>query len=254
MRAGFYLALRLNLRQYGALLLVSVLVPFFAALFYLAGWTAAGGRSDLDKFLYQLVGMVLLIMAQTASSNVLWHIGALTSGGQLEYLAASPSSPLAVLLAFYLLDLAVAGLSAAAIAAAIIAALRGALFALATLLATAIASATSLPIVGLALALAYFLPSLRNPSPLSMILNVAVVFFGGVLYPVGILPASLQALSRLLPFATWAEFARSVGLGLQAPLRELGPLVGYLAYFALGVAVWGVLMRSLRRSGLYHVW
>jgi len=254
MRAGLYLALRLTLRQYGVLLSVSMLVPFFAALFYLGGWAATGGRADLDKFLYQLVGMVLLVVAQSASSNILWNMYMVTSGGQLEYLAASPSRPLAVLLAFYLVELVVVGLGAAVIAAFIIATLKGPLFALATLLAVAVAAVTSLPVVGLTLALAYYLPSIRNPTPLSTILGVAVVFFGGVLYPVTVFPEVLQVLSLLLPFAVWAEFARSVALGLQAPLRQFGLLMGYFAYFAMGLAVWGLLMRRLRRYGLYHAW
>jgi ABC-2 type transport system permease protein len=252
MRAGLYLALRLTLRQYGVLLSVSMLVPFFAALFYLGGWAATGGRADLNKFLYQLVGMVLLVVAQSASSNILMYM--LTSGGQLEYLAASPSRPLAVLLAFYLVELVVVGLGAAVIAAFIIATLKGPLFVLAMLLAVAVAAVTSLPVVGLTLALAYFLPSIRNPTPLSTILGVAVVFFGGVLYPVTVFPEVLQVLSLLLPFAVWAEFARSVALGLQAPLRQFGLLMGYFAYFAMGLAVWGLLMRRLRRYGLYHAW
>jgi ABC-2 type transport system permease protein len=254
MRAGLYLVLRLTLRQYGVLLSVSMLVPFFAALFYLGGWAATGGRADLNKFLYQLVGMVLLVVAQSASSNILWNMYMVTSGGQLEYLAASPSRPLAVLLAFYLVELVVVGLGAAVIAAFIIATLKGPLFVLAMLLAVAVAAVTSLPVVGLTLALAYFLPSIRNPTPLSTILGVAVVFFGGVLYPVTVFPEVLQVLSLLLPFAVWAEFARSVALGLQAPLRQFGLLMGYFAYFAMGLAVWGLLMRRLRRYGLYHAW
>ncbi len=254
MRAGLYLALRLTLRQYGVLLSVSMLVPFFAALFYLGGWAATGGRADLDKFLYQLVGMVLLVVAQSASSNILWNMYMLTSGGQLEYLAASPSRPLAVLLAFYLVELVVVGLGAAVIAAFIVATLKGPLFVLAMLLAVAVAAVTSLPVVGLTLALAYFLPSVRSPTPLSTILGVAVVFFGGVLYPVTVFPEVLQVLSLLLPFAVWAEFARSVALGLQAPLRQFGLLMGYFAYFAMGLAAWGLLMRRLRRYGLYHAW
>jgi hypothetical protein len=30
--------------------------------------------------------------------------------------------------------------------------------------------------------------------------------------------------------------------------------MGYFAYFAMGLAVWGLLMRRLRRYGLYHAW
>ncbi len=254
MRAGLYLAARFFLRYQALYLGFSLLAPFLSAVLYAAGWAATGGRADFEKFLYQAVGMVLLVLAQMATSSILWTLYEFMRGGQLEYLMASPARPLGVLAAFFLVELASSGLSFALSTAVLVAVAKGPAYGVGVLLAVAAAAATSLPLVGLALALSYVLPRVRNPSPISMLLNVGVVFFGGVLYPVSVLPEALRLASSLLPFAAWAEFARSIALGLEAPVRHLGPLLGYMAYAAVGMAIWGLFAKSLRASGRYHVW
>lgn len=254
MRAGLYLAVRLYLRLYALSLSVSLLMPFFALLFYAAGWVVSRGKADIDKFVYQLVGVVIAVIAQIATSEALWDLYIFMSGGQLEYLIASPSYPLAVLMAFYVTQFMFFGLGVAVTAAVVLAVIKGPVYAAAMTLAALTAAIFSLPLLGIALALTYLLPYVRNPGPLSSVLNAAVMFFGGALYPASILPGALQAISHLLPFATWAEAVRSLALALELPIRLLGPLLGYMAYFALGVVVWNFYVRSLQRSGRYHVW
>ncbi|AAL64647.1 ABC-2 type transport system, membrane protein [Pyrobaculum aerophilum str. IM2] len=253
MRAGLYLAVRYYTRYFALSLGFSLLAPLLSGLLYAVGWVTTEGRADLDKFLYQMVGLVLLMVAQMATSSFLWELYNLMAGGQLEYLLASPTHPLLLLVAYYVVQLAVFGSGFALSAAVVVAAIKGLAYGIATLLSVFIAAALSLPLIGITLALAYLLPSLRDPSPITSLLNVGVVFFGGVLYPASILPEALQLISALLPFATWAEFVKMVALNLQAPIRLLGPIGGYMLYFALGVFIWSILIGTMRAFGRYYV-
>ncbi|MGC8972910.1 MAG: ABC transporter permease [Thermoproteus sp.] len=254
MRAGLYLAARHYTRYYALSLAFSLIAPFISGLFYLASWAVTGGRADIEKFLYQLIGVVLIMLAQLATSDFLWTLHGLMSGGQLEYLAASPAGPLPTLASYYLVQLVAFGTGISTTTAVVVATIKGPIYGVAVLLAVAVAAASSLPLIGIALCLAYLVPYLRSPSPITMLLNVAIVFLGGVMYPASVLPSALRLVSSLLPFAEWAELVRGVALSLEIPPRALGPLLGYMAYFALGLLVWRSLMIRFKKSGLYHVW
>ena len=253
MRAGLYLAARYVSRYYLLSFSFSLLSPFISAVFLAAGWAVTVGV-DLDKFLYQTVGLSLFMLAQVATSSVVWDLYSLMSGGQLEYLAASPARPLSVLMAFYLVQLAVFGLGFVSASAVVAAVVKGVEYGVFTLVAGLVAAATSLPLVGMSLAFSYLLPLVRTPSPLTNVLNPTIAMFGGMLYPVEILPRAFRLLADLLPFRVWTELAMSVASGIYIPMALWGRLAGYLFYFALGAVLWSLLMTRFKKTGLYHVW
>jgi ABC-2 type transport system permease protein len=74
----------------------------------------------------------------------------------------------------------------------------------------------------------------KRADPFAFALDMLTYLLSGVIYPVEVLPSTLQSVSRLLP-ATYAISAlRAAGLE-HAPIRQLLPAWAALAVFAIGL-------------------
>jgi ABC-2 type transport system permease protein len=103
--------------------------------------------------------------------------------------------------------------------------------------------------VGLGLLTAAGTMLTRRSNPVAMVLGAASMFLSGVIYPVSVLPAWLQAAGRLLPLTHALEALRLALLAGAAP-RALAPSLGALAVFAftLTPAGLGLFVYALRRA------
>lgn len=248
-RAGFYAVFRTLSRMYGPAVFISALPPLFSSLLMLGGWVISG-RVELDKYLYQLLGMSLLIMAQVALSEISWTLKGWIDDGLFEYLQASPAQPLSVFIGVFLAEsLIFAGLSLI-ITAAVVGAIKGPLFALSTLAAFALAFLGSLPLVGLGMALASLVLFTKEPGVVAMPIGALMAVAGGVLYPTSILPPYLHYIAEALPMAALADVVRGLALGLVLPIKELGALGGYAFYILIGVLSFDAVGRVARRRGI----
>jgi ABC-2 type transport system permease protein len=117
---------------------------------------------------------------------------------------------------------------------------------------------TLIAMVALGLFFAGFYVLTRAAGPLSQAVMAPVRFLSGTQFPIGALPAGLQALSYAIPVTFGLSAVRGTLLGGQG-LAELAPslliLVGMSAAFALAGA-WLIHRMELRakRNGTLHAY
>jgi ABC-type multidrug transport system ATPase subunit/ABC-type multidrug transport system permease subunit len=100
---------------------------------------------------------------------------------------------------------------------------------------------------------AAFLMTFKRGDPVNFLINAAVTLFGGVYFPVEVLPESLRVVSYALPITYSLEAMRKgllVGAGLPDVIHELGVLVGFaVVLMPLGLIAFRRALRQARKDG-----
>jgi ABC-2 type transport system permease protein len=100
---------------------------------------------------------------------------------------------------------------------------------------------------------ASFLMTFKRGDPINFFFNAGATLFGGVFFPIEVLPDSLQVVSKALPI-TYSLQAMRKALLTGAGLREVGYELLVLTLFALvlvplGLLAFGVALRKAKRDG-----
>jgi ABC-2 type transport system permease protein len=100
---------------------------------------------------------------------------------------------------------------------------------------------------------AAFLMTFKRGDPVNFFLNAGATLFGGVFFPVEVLPESLQLISRVLPITYSLQAMRKTllaGAGVSEVSSELLVLTVFaLVLVPLGLSVFGAALRKARRDG-----
>lgn len=100
---------------------------------------------------------------------------------------------------------------------------------------------------------AAFMMTVKRGDPVNFLINAAATLFGGVYFPIEVLPESLQIISRALPITYSLDAMRKallLGSGVEGVARELGILVVFaLALLPLGLLAFRHALRQARREG-----
>jgi ABC-type multidrug transport system ATPase subunit/ABC-type multidrug transport system permease subunit len=100
---------------------------------------------------------------------------------------------------------------------------------------------------------AAFMMTVKRGDPVNFLINAAATLFGGVYFPVEVLPDSLQLISRALPITYSLDAMRKallLGSGVEEVARELGVLVLFaLVLLPVGLLVFRYALRQARREG-----
>ncbi len=100
---------------------------------------------------------------------------------------------------------------------------------------------------------AAFLMTFKRGDPVNFFLNAGATLFGGVFFPVEVLPDSLQLISRVLPITYSLQAMRKAllaGAGIGEVSSELLVLTVFaLVLVPLGLSVFGAALRKARRDG-----
>ena len=251
---GFNIALANMRRSVLLLVFLSATPLFFSAVLYTAGWAASGGRADAEKWAYQLVGLALVALSQTALGSTVWNLRELMARGIYEYIVASPMS-VPLFMAGYWLGVAtpvMAGISAST-SLALFAAM-GPTYGLAMLAALAISVVGLAPLFGIGLVAASLVPYVRDAQSVANPINALVALIGGLIYPIYLLPHYLQYVAAAFPAWPWGEVVRGLALSLEVRIGGLVLLGVHWAYLAIGVLAFMAMSLGLRRSGHYNVW
>jgi len=106
---------------------------------------------------------------------------------------------------------------------------------------------------GLGMLSAAFQMRVKRGDPVNFFINAASTFFGGVFFPVDVLPGALQWVARALPVTYTLEAMRKAllaGVGVAGVSRELLVLSGFALVLApLGLAAFSAALRQSRRDG-----
>jgi ABC-2 type transport system permease protein len=100
---------------------------------------------------------------------------------------------------------------------------------------------------------ASFHMTFKRGDPINFFINAAATLFGGVFFPIEVLPGSLQFISKILPI-TYSLTAMRKALLTGAELKEVGSELMTLTAFALvlvpaGLAVFNMALRKARKDG-----
>ncbi len=100
---------------------------------------------------------------------------------------------------------------------------------------------------------AAFLMTFKRGNPVNFFINAAATLFGGVYFPVEVLPESLQVISWVLPITYSLEAMRKTlltGAGLQDVGFELVVLIGFsVVLVPIGLTAFRVAVSKARRDG-----
>lgn len=96
----------------------------------------------------------------------------------------------------------------------------------------------------------------RQIGPIPQMLRTIMIFFGGVYFPVDVLPEYIQPLSKILPLTYVFDAVRHFLSG-NATITEIFPLVAVICVFALicilgGVAVYRWIVKRARLYGTVY--
>lgn len=228
------------------------------ALYFLSRFVGAGANPHLTRYggdylAFTVVGLLVTELQQVGVAALASRVRTAQLMGYLEAELASPAPPWMVLASAPVYEFVGATLRSTAY-------LLGAWWLLDVNLARAnwTSVALAIPVVVLAFAGVGLLAAAttmltRRANPVALVLGAASMFLSGVLYPVSVLPAWLQAVGQFLPL-THALEALRLALLLGAPPSALAASLRSLALFALllapaGLALFVFALRRARIDG-----
>jgi ABC-type multidrug transport system permease subunit len=207
---------------------------------------------DGGYFAFVAVGLALARVLHSGLTPFAQQLREDQMTGTLENLMATPASPSVLVLASGAYDL-----------------LRGTAFGVLIILTAAVffgldietdpdsaltvaggLVACLLMFAALGVALAAFTVVFKQTTALLAVVTSGIAVFGGVYFPVELLPDGLRLLSELLPFTWGLEVLRDALLSGESDIARLGLLVAFdLVALPCALVLFNVALRRARRSG-----
>jgi len=224
-------------REAGIFLLIMSMPFMFSLLSYGVGIALTGGQAPPTLWFYQLIGFTVLVMAQVMSSSSAWYFRRGMMTGRLEYLLASPVSPLVAVFSSALANMAfniAYFILVASIGVALVFGVQYLLNVLAVILFLGLAL---IPVVGFNLIVGVVTIIFREPEPVSNVINSIISSVSGFTYPLVLLPRFLQVVGTVLPYSHIVNTARDILSGAFQP-ASIYPFPFMVGYLILGVLVY----------------
>ena len=112
---------------------------------------------------------------------------------------------------------------------------------------------TTASFAALGMVSAAFMMTVKRGDPVNFLINAAATLFGGVYFPIEVLPQSFQVISRLLPITYSLDAMRKallLGSGVEGVAKELGALVIFaVVLLPVGLFTFRHALRQARREG-----
>jgi ABC-2 type transport system permease protein len=241
------------------LLLTLLGAAFSVAMFYFLGRTFSGGLSPYleryggDYFPYVLIGIAVSNFVTVGLSALSEQARSAQLEGTLEALLATPTPVSGVLVGSSLWSFVTALASAVVLITAGFLLIGFDVSLLRAAAALAILLLTFLAFLMIGMLSAAFVIIFKRGDPISYIFGWSSFLLGGVLFPVEVLPAPLQFLSRFLP-VTYAVTAIRELLLARAAFSSILPLVLALCLFVVILGPLSILsfrfaIRRARKDG-----
>jgi ABC-2 type transport system permease protein len=232
---------------------LSLLILYFVSRVFGTGAAQYIARYGGDYFPYVVIGVAVSNFVTVGLDTLSDQVRSAQLEGTLEALMGTPTWIYTILVGNSLSTFL------AAFASAIVLVALGFLFAhvgitvSAALAAMVILLLTLLAFLSLGMLSAGFIMVFKRGNPIGYVFGWSSFFLGGIFFPVEILPAPIQVLSRLLP-ATHATRAIRELLLARAPLLSILPSAGSLLLFILVLAPLGIVffsfaVRRAKREG-----
>ncbi|MCS7145643.1 MAG: ABC transporter permease [Aigarchaeota archaeon] len=243
--------LKVFIREAGVFLFMAFF-PFITSLLsYCAGMALTGGQVTPAQWFYQLVGFTVMMVAFAMSSSSAWYFRRGMMTGRLEYILASPVSPLVAVLSSALTNVIfniVYFILIASIGLVLVYGIGHLVNVIGVILFLAI---TLMPVIGFNLLVGIATIIFREPEPVTNVINSIVSAASGFTYPIILLPSFLQALGQAMPYSYIVNGAREILAG-SFQLAQLSPQIFLLGYLALGLVFFRLgEVAYVRKSGVH---
>ncbi len=244
---------RFNLLLRAGSAALTLLLLFLISRLFGAQVTGYLQRYGGDYFPYVLIGIAVSNFVTVGLETLSDEVRSAQLEGTLEALMSTPTSIYTILLGNSLSTFLAAFAGAGVMVALSFAFVPHAATAAMVAATLAILLLTLMAFLSLGMLSAGFIMMFKRGNPIAYIFGWSSFFLGGIFFPVEMLPAPFQALSRLLP-ATHATRAIRELVLVQAPVREAlasaGSLLGFVAIFApVGLLFFRVAVRKARKEG-----
>jgi len=238
------------LREAGVFLSLSAFPFMFSLLTYGAGAALSGGGVSPEQWLYQLVGFTVMMVSLSMSSSSAWFFRRGLMTGRLEYLLASPVHVVIAVTSSALVNVIFNVIYFILVTSVGVVTVYG-IGRLANLLGAILFLAAALvPVVGFNLIVGVSTIILREPEPITNVVNSIVSAVSGFTYPATLLPLILREVGRALPFSHIVEGARSFIAG-SFQVSHLSLQLLMLVYLLLGLLIYNAGERVIvRKSGV----
>lgn len=228
--------LKVFLREAGVFLFMMSFPFLFSLLSYGAGSALTGGKVTLQQWFYQLIGFTIMMIAFTMSSSSAWYFRRGIMTGRLDYIFAAPVSPLVAVVSSALTNTIFNIIYFVIVASLGVIVVYGINY-LVNILATIFFLALALlPAIGFNLIVGIATIILREPEPVTNVINSVVSAVSGFTYPIILLPALLQALGLVMPYSHIVSGARELLSG-SFQFFQLAPHLFMLVYLLLGLLI-----------------
>ncbi len=227
------------LREAGAFLFMLMFPFMISFLTYGAGQALTGGAASPKQWLYQLIGLALMMIVFTMTSSTAWFFRRGLMTGRLEYILAAPINPFIVIAASSISSVIFNIINFVFIASLGVLVVYGPHQLPATFLSILYLAAALLPIIGLNLIVGVMTLVFREPEPVTNAFNSVVAAVSGFAYPTTLLPVFLQAIGKILPYSHVVESTREILSG-SIQLAAYSPQILLLGYLVFGLWVYKV--------------
>jgi ABC-2 type transport system permease protein len=234
--------------QFGYIIFLPFLFSFFT---FGIGAGISGSTPSLEIWFYQIIGFTVLTISLIFAESSAWYVrqGLLT--GRLEYLLASPTHPLIIVIAtaffnsiFALSIFFIVGMLATILVYGIIKIIN-------FILSIFILILFLLPMLGINLIIAALTIIAKDPRRIVEPIGSIISTTSGFVYPITLLPLFLQILGKSLPFYYAVENIRTTIIEF-VNLLYLYPLPLLLLYFIAGIIIYRLLEENfIRKRGTY---
>ncbi len=220
--------------------IVPVFVFFLVAVFLGAAGSSISALDGSSYIAFFVVGLAFQGFVSNLVGMLAQRIRSEQMMGTLELVFLSPTNPGAVLIYSSLFGVLLNLLSAVAIMVVGVGLLGVQLsLNLPTVIVATILLAVSS--TGLSLVAAAFILWTKQGNPVALFFSTFTQFFAGVLFPVAVLPASIQWLAYSIPL-TFGLDALRAGLLAGGSLVSVAPSLGYMALYAVITIPMGLLL------------
>ncbi len=233
--------------------LAAVFMFFFLGKTFQSGFSLYLARYGNDYFSFVLVGMSVTTFVSTGLYSLATEVRAAQVEGTLEYLLATPTSPNMILFGNSAWSFVKSFLQSIVYLAVTILIVKINISLYQIILVLLVLFLTFLCFISLGMISAAFIMVFKQGNPINLIFGTLSYYLGGVIFPIEVLPASLQKLSILLPMFHASKAVREILLvpqGKGSWIETVFYLVAFsLCAFPLGLGMLRIALSRAKKEG-----
>lgn len=233
--------------------LAAVFMFFFLGKTFQSGFSVYLARYGNDYFSFVLLGMSVTTFVSTGLYSLAAEVRAAQIEGTLEYLLATPTSPNMILFGNSAWSFVKSFLQSILYLAVTIVIIKLDISMYQIILVLLVLFLTFLCFISLGMISAAFIMVFKQGNPINLVFGTLSYYLGGVIFPIEVLPVSVQKLSVLLPMFHASKAIREILLvpyGNGDWMATILYLITFSAFaFPLGIGMLRLALSRAKKEG-----